>query len=152
MGSDVFKRVIEVNLTGTFRVCRAATALMQSNAPDADGQRGLIVNTASVAAFEGQVGQSAYAASKGGIASMTLPLAREFARFGIRVVTIAPGVFDTPLTAGLPEKARTMLARAQVFPQRFGAPAEFAALIQHVYENAMHNGAVIRLDGALRLP
>ncbi len=152
MESAAFQGIMEVNLVGTFRVCRAAATLMQTNEPDADGQRGVIVNTASVAAFEGQVGQVAYAASKGGIASITLPLAREFARFGIRVVTIAPGVFDTPLAAGLPEKARAVLSGAQVFPQRFGAPSEFASLVQQIYENPMHNGAIIRLDGASRLP
>ncbi len=152
MESEAFTRVIQVNLVGTCRVCRAAAGFMQGNDPDADGQRGVIVNTASAAAFEGQVGQAAYSASKGGIASMTLPLAREFSRFGIRVVTIAPGVFETPLAAELPEKARAVLADAQVFPKRFGDPSEFASLVEQVYENPMHNGAIIRLDGAVRLP
>lgn len=146
-----FNRVLQINLLGTFNVVRLAAEAMSKNNPGADGERGIIVNTASVAAFDGQIGQAAYAASKGGIASMTLPLARELARVGIRVVAIAPGIFDTPLLAGLPEPARASLGQQVPFPPRLGRPEEFAALVRHVVENEMLNGAVLRLDGALRM-
>jgi len=146
-----FARVITVNLIGTFNMIRLAAASMASNASGEDGERGVIVNTASVAAFDGQIGQAAYSASKGGIVGMTLPIAREFARVGIRVMTIAPGTFDTPLLAALPDAARESLAQQVPFPSRLGAPAEYAALVQHIFENRMLNGEVIRLDGAIRM-
>jgi NAD(P)-dependent dehydrogenase (short-subunit alcohol dehydrogenase family) len=146
-----FSRVIEVNLVGTFNVTRLAAAAISQMAPDEGGERGVIVNTASVAAFDGQVGQVAYAASKGGVAAMTLPLARELAQFGIRVATIAPGLFLTPMLAGLPEKAQQSLAAQVPFPPRLGHPDEYAALVQHIIENGMINGEVIRLDGAIRM-
>ncbi|XP_077185851.1 3-hydroxyacyl-CoA dehydrogenase type-2 isoform X2 [Paroedura picta] len=146
-----FQRVINVNIAGTFNVIRLAVGLMGRNEPDADGHRGVIVNTASVAAFEGQVGQAAYSASKGGIVGMTLPIARDLAPMGIRVVTIAPGLFATPLLAMLPEKVRTFLARQVPFPSRLGAPEEYAHLVQCIVENPMINGEVIRLDGAIRM-
>jgi NAD(P)-dependent dehydrogenase (short-subunit alcohol dehydrogenase family) len=148
---DHFTRVIQTNLIGTFNVVRLAAAAMASNEPDDAGERGVIVNTASVAAFDGQIGQAAYSASKGGIAAMTLPLAREFARIGVRVMTIAPGTFDTPLLAGLPEAARVSLAQQVPFPSRLGRPPEYAALVKHIFENEMLNGEVIRLDGAIRM-
>ncbi|MCL6511383.1 MAG: 3-hydroxyacyl-CoA dehydrogenase [Anaerolineae bacterium] len=146
-----FARVVEVNLTGTFNVCRLAAAAMADNAPNVEGERGVIINTASIAAFEGQIGQIAYSASKGGVAAMTLPMARELARYGIRVVAIAPGIFDTPLLAGLPEPARQSLAQQVPFPPRLGRPDEYAMLAKHIIENAMLNGEVIRLDGAMRM-
>jgi NAD(P)-dependent dehydrogenase (short-subunit alcohol dehydrogenase family) len=148
---DHFTRVIDINLVGTFNVIRLAAAAMSTNEPAANGERGVIVSTASVAAFDGQIGQAAYAASKGGIVALTLPLAREFARVGIRVMTIAPGTFDTPLLAGLPQAARESLAQQVPFPSRLGRPAEFAALVRHIFENEMLNGEVIRLDGAIRM-
>lgn len=148
---ELFRRVIEINLVGSFNVVRLAAQSMATNAGDADGERGVIVNTASVAAFEGQIGQAAYSASKGGIASMTLPLARDLARHGIRVVAIAPGVFSTPMMDVAPEKVQESLQAQTVFPQRLGEPAEFAALVQHILENRMLNGSVIRLDGAMRM-
>ncbi len=146
-----FAKVIAVNLTGTFNMMRLAAEAMTLNQPNAGGERGVIVSTASIAAFEGQIGQVAYAASKGGVAAMTLPVARELARFGIRVVTVAPGTFDTPLLAGLPEAARQSLGQQVPFPSRLGRPEEFAALVAHIVENEMLNGEVIRLDGALRM-
>ena len=146
-----FERVIRVNLIGTFNVIRLAAAAMASNAPAAGGERGVIVNTASVAAFDGQIGQAAYSASKGGIVAMTLPIAREFARIGVRVMTIAPGTFETPLLGALPEAARQSLAQQVPFPPRLGRPEEFAALVRHIFENEMLNGEVIRLDGAIRM-
>jgi len=146
-----YLRVIQVNLVGTFDVIRYAAELMARNQPDEDGGRGVIVTTASVAAFDGQIGQVAYSASKGGIVGMTLPLAREFAREGIRVATIAPGIFDTPLLAGLPEPARVSLGQQVPFPKRLGQPKEYAALVQHIVENNMLNGETIRLDGAIRM-
>ena len=146
-----FARSIQINLIGTFNVTRLAGAALAGHEPDAIGERGVIVSTASVAAYEGQIGQAAYAASKGGIVSMTLPLAREFARLGIRVVTIAPGTFDTPLLAGLPQAARESLAQQVPFPSRLGRPEEYAALVRHIFENEMLNGEVIRLDGAIRM-
>jgi len=150
-GLEDFARVVHVNLIGTFNVTRLVAASMAGNAPLAGGERGVIVNTASVAAFDGQVGQAAYAASKAGIAGLTLPLAREFARIGVRVMTIAPGTFDTPLLAGLPEAARASLAQQVPFPPRLGRPEEYAALARHIFENEMLNGEVIRLDGAIRM-
>jgi NAD(P)-dependent dehydrogenase (short-subunit alcohol dehydrogenase family) len=148
---DSFVRVITVNLVGTFNAIRLASAAMAKGEPNAAGERGVIVCTASVAAFEGQVGQAAYSASKGGIVGMTLPIARDLARDGIRVVTIAPGIFDTPLLAGLPEPARVSLGQQVPFPSRLGRPEEYAALAQHIVENEMLNGEVIRLDGAIRM-
>src|SRR5262249_24462301 len=136
---------------GAFNALRLAAAVMSASAPDEEGERGVIVNTASVAAFEGQIGQAAYSASKGGIAAMTLPIARELARYGIRVVTIAPGLFDTPLMAGLPEAARTSLGQSVPFPARLSRPDEYAQLVRQIIENRMLNGSVIRLDGALRM-
>jgi NAD(P)-dependent dehydrogenase (short-subunit alcohol dehydrogenase family) len=146
-----FVKVVNVNLVGTFNVMRLAAAAMSLGQPNAAGERGVIVNTASVAAFEGQIGQVAYSASKGGIVGMTLPAARELARLGIRVMAIAPGIFDTPLLAGLPETARQSLGQQVPFPSRLGRPEDFAALVRHIIENEMLNGAVIRLDGALRM-
>ena len=148
---ESFERTIAINLVGTFNMTRLAAAAMQLNEPGAEGERGVIVNTASVAAFDGQIGQAAYAASKGGIAAMTLPIARELARFGIRVVSIAPGVFETPMMAGMPEQVREALASSVPFPPRLGRPGEFAALVRHIVENVMLNGEVIRLDGAIRM-
>ena len=146
-----FMRVIQVNLIGTFNCIRLAAARMAENAPNAEGERGVIVNTASVAAFDGQIGQAAYSASKGGIVGMTLPIARDLAELGIRVCTIAPGLFDTPLLAGLPEAARASLGKQVPFPSRLGQPSEYAALAAHIMENAMLNGETIRLDGAIRM-
>ncbi|MCA9937208.1 MAG: 3-hydroxyacyl-CoA dehydrogenase [Anaerolineales bacterium] len=146
-----FNKVIAINLGGTFNVIRLAVERISQQDPDDSGERGVIINTASVAAFDGQIGQTAYAASKGGIVSLTLPLAREFARYGIRVMTIAPGIFDTAMLAGLPEPARLSLGQQVPFPSRLGQPDEYAALAQHIIENPMLNGEVIRLDGALRM-
>ena len=146
-----FEFVVKVNHIGTFNVVRIAAALMAKGEPE-DDERGVIVNTASIAAFDGQIGQAAYSASKGGIASMTLPIARDLARAGIRCVTIAPGTFDTPMLAGLPEEARAKLSADTPHPHRLGRPEEYAALVQHIVENPMINGEVIRLDGALRMP
>ena len=148
---DLFEKTIKVNLIGTFNVIRLAAAVIAQNTPGENGERGVIVNTASIAAFDGQIGQPAYAASKGGIVGMTLPIAREFAQLGIRVVTIAPGIFDTPLLAGLPEPARVSLGQQVPFPSRLGRPEEYGALVRHILENEMLNGEVIRLDGALRM-
>ena len=148
---DVFSFVIKVNLIGVFNGLRLAAQRMQCNEPNAGGERGVIINTASIAAYDGQIGQAAYSASKGGIVALTLPAARELARFGIRVVTIAPGIFDTPLLAGLPEAARQSLGDQVPFPSRLGDPAEYGALVAHIIENAMLNGETIRLDGALRM-
>jgi NAD(P)-dependent dehydrogenase (short-subunit alcohol dehydrogenase family) len=148
---DAFTRVVQVNLAGTFNVIRLASAIMSATSPTQGGERGVIVNTASVSAFDGQIGQAAYSASKGGIVGMTLPIARELARYGIRVMTIAPGIFDTPLMASLPPAARDSLATQVPFPPRLGHPAEYAALVKHIFENQMLNGEVIRLDGAIRM-
>lgn len=148
---ETFTRVIDVNLVGTFNVMRLAAQAIASNAPNAEGERGVIINTASVAAFEGQIGQAAYAASKAGIVGLTLPAARELAKFGIRVVTIAPGIFDTPMMAAMSEEARASLASQVPFPSRLGRPEEYAALVAHIVEATMLNGEVIRLDGALRM-
>jgi NAD(P)-dependent dehydrogenase (short-subunit alcohol dehydrogenase family) len=148
---DWFSRVIEINLIGTFNAIRLAAATMVKNDPNAGGERGVIVNTASVAAFEGQIGQAAYAASKGGVVSMTLPIARELARDGVRVCAIAPGLFGTPMLMGLPQAARESLGASVPFPPRLGAPDEYASLVCHIVENAMLNGETIRLDGAIRM-
>ncbi|XP_078041192.1 hydroxysteroid 17-beta dehydrogenase 10 [Augochlora pura] len=146
-----FERIISVNTIGTFNVIRLAVALMHENKADADGQRGVVINTASVAAYDGQIGQAAYSASKGGIVSMTLPLARDLALVGIRVNTIAPGLMDTPLLQALPNKVRAFLKETVPFPKRLGKPDEYAQLVQHIVENPLLNGEVIRLDGALRM-
>ncbi len=146
-----FSRVISINLIGTFNVIRLAAAAMSEQPEMEWGERGVIVNTASVAAFDGQIGQAAYSASKGGVVGMTLPIARELARFGIRVVTIAPGLFDTPMMASLPEEARKSLGMQVPFPPRLGQPSEYAALVRHIAENTMLNGETIRLDGAIRM-
>lgn len=146
-----FKRVIEVNLIGTFQMMLYAAQAMANNQPNDEGERGVIVNTASIAAFDGQIGQVAYAASKAGVVGMGLPAARELARFGIRVMTIAPGIFDTAMMASLPAAARESLGAQVPFPSRLGRPAEYAALVQHIIENPMLNGEVIRLDGAIRM-
>lgn len=148
---DSFARAVGINLIGTFNMVRLAAAAMEKEAPGEDGERGVIINTASVAAFDGQVGQAAYSASKGGVVAMTLPIARELARHGIRVVAIAPGIFETPMMAGMPQEVQESLGKSVPFPQRLGRPEEFAALVQHICENRMLNGEVIRLDGALRM-
>lgn len=148
---SLFERVVSVNLIGTFNVVRLAAMAMKENEPDEDGQRGVIINTASIAAFEGQIGQAAYAASKGGVASLTLPAARELARFGIRVAAIAPGAFDTPMMNSTSEDVRQALVEQIPFPSRFGQADEYAALAEHIVENHLLNGCVIRLDGALRM-
>lgn len=146
-----FDKVIRINLSGTFNMIRLAAAAMQVQEPTEDGERGVIVNTASVAAYDGQIGQPAYAASKAGVVGMTLPLAREFARYGIRVVTIAPGLFFTPMMYQLPEEARDSLGKQVPFPPRLGKPDEYAQLVQQIFENVMLNGETIRLDGAIRM-
>lgn len=146
-----FTRVIQINLVGTFNVVRLAAAAMAESEPDADGERGVIINTASVAAFDGQIGQPAYAASKGGVHAMTLPLAREFARYGIRVNTIAPGIMETPMLKGLPQAAQDSLGQQVPFPSRLGRPDEYAALVEHIATNPYLNGETIRLDGAIRM-
>jgi len=146
-----FVRAVQVNLVGTFNAIRLAAAAMAGNEPTEGGERGVIVNTASVAAFEGQIGQAAYSASKGGVVSMTLPIARELAGHGIRVATIAPGIFQTPMLAALPEGVRESLGEQVPFPRRLGRPEEYAALARHIVENEMLNGEVIRLDGAIRM-
>lgn len=148
---DLFETVIRINLIGTFNVIRLAAAKMMHAEPNSEGERGVIINTASVAAFDGQIGQAAYAASKGGIVSLTLPVARDLARNGIRVMTIAPGLFDTPLLGALPEDARQSLGEQVPFPSRLGQPREYALLATSIIENPMLNGEVIRLDGALRM-
>jgi NAD(P)-dependent dehydrogenase (short-subunit alcohol dehydrogenase family) len=151
MAGDFFAKVIHINLIGTFLCDKAAAALMQRNEPNADGERGLIVHTSSVAAFEGQIGQVAYAATKAGVVGMTLPLARELAAFGIRVMSIAPGVFRTPMVAGLPQEVQDSLGKQVPFPSRLGRPEEYAATVQSIFEIAMLNGETIRLDGAIRM-
>ena len=148
---DIFEKVISVNLLGTFNMIRLVTNLTQSLEPLEGGERGVVINTASVAAYDGQIGQAAYSASKGGIVGMTLPVARDLARSGIRVVTIAPGLFKTPLLASLPEEAQISLGQQVPFPPRLGDPAEYAMLAAHIVENPMLNGETIRLDGAIRM-
>jgi 3-hydroxyacyl-CoA dehydrogenase/3-hydroxy-2-methylbutyryl-CoA dehydrogenase len=149
---QIFSNVVQVNLIGSFNVLRLAATAMSQNEPDEGGERGVCTNTASIAAFDGQIGQIAYAASKGGIVGMTLPAARDLAGRGIRVVTIAPGLFDTPLLAALPEDARQKLGEGVPFPRRLGSPPEYAQLVEQIVENPMLNGEIIRLDGALRMP
>jgi len=151
-GFDEFKRVLNINVAGTFNVIRWACHIMADNQPDAQGQRGVIINTASVAAYEGQIGQVAYAASKGAIVSMTLPLARDLSNMGVRVCAIAPGIFHTPMLAGLPAKVQTLLGNMVPFPARLGHSDDYAHLAQSIIENPYLNGEVIRIDGALRLP
>ena len=150
-GLESFARAIQINLVGTFNMLRLAADAMAKNAPGEGGERGVIVNPASIAAYDGQIGQAAYAASKGGVAALTLPAARELARHGIRVMTIAPGIFATPMMAGLPQEVQDSLGANVPFPPRLGNPAEYAALVRHIVENQMLNGEVIRLDGALRM-
>ena len=149
---EVFSRVVQVNLIGTFNMTRLAAQAMSANEPQATGERGVIINTASVAAFDGQIGQAAYSASKAGVAGMTLPLARDLSRNGIRVMTIAPGIFSTPMVAGMPEPVQASLAAAVPFPPRLGQPADFAKLVRQILDNDMLNGEVIRIDGAIRMP
>ena len=149
---ETFARVVSVNLIGVFNMMRVAASAMSGNEPNAQGERGVIVNTSSIAAFDGQIGQAAYAASKAGVAGLTLPAARELARLGIRVMTIAPGLFETPMMGGLAQEIQDELGRSVPFPQRLGRPAEFADLVCHIVGNPMLNGEVIRLDGALRMP
>lgn len=151
MELDFFAKVIRVNLIGSFNVCKAAGAAMEANDPGADGERGVIVSTASVAAYEGQIGQAAYSASKAGIVGMTLPIAREFTRIGVRVMAIAPGIFWTPMVDGMPENVQESLAQSIPFPKRLGKPEEFADLVAHIVENGYFNGETIRLDGGVRL-
>lgn len=148
---ETFARIVNVNLIGTFNVLRVAATAMAEGEADAEGERGVIINTASVAAFDGQIGQAAYAASKGGVAALTLPAARELARVGVRVVTIAPGIFETPMMAGMTPEVQAALGASVPFPPRLGRPAEYAGLVRHIVENVMLNGEVIRLDGALRM-
>ncbi len=151
MPMDHFNKVVQINLMGTMNIIRLAAEKMIKNTPNADGEKGVVVNTASVAAFDGQVGQAAYSASKAGVAGVTLPVAREFADYGIRVMTIAPGIFDTPMLQGLSENVKKALNNMVPFPRRLGKPDEFSALVQHIIENPMLNGEVIRLDGAIRM-
>ena len=151
LAGSAFRKVIEINVTGTVLVAKAAAVAMQTNQPNAQGERGVIVMTASVAAFDGQIGQIAYSASKGAIVALTLPMARELASSGIRVVTIAPGLFSTPMMKGLPQEAQDSLGKQTPFPPRLGEPDEFAALVSHILENVMLNGETIRLDGAVRM-
>ncbi len=149
---DSFVRAVSINLVGSFNMIRLAAEVMSKGEANAEGERGVIVNTASVAAYDGQIGQAAYSASKGGVVGMTLPIARELARYGIRVVTIAPGIFETPMLRSLPEAVQYALGQSVPFPPRLGRPDEYAALVKHICENVMLNGEVIRLDGAIRLP
>lgn len=151
MDLQQFERALKINLTGTFNVIRLAAMKMSENSPGTDGERGVIVNTASVAAFDGQIGQAAYAASKAGVVGMTLPIARELAAYGIRNVTVAPGIFDTPMMATFNDEVRAALGKSVPFPQRLGRPDEFASMVLHIIENTMLNGETIRLDGALRM-
>ena len=148
---NYFAKVIQINLIGTYNMLQQATSVMLTNKGGDSGEKGIVINTASVAAFDGQIGQAAYSASKGGIVSMCLPIARELSRKGIRVMTVAPGIFDTPMLAGLPQEARDSLGAQVPFPSRLGSPDEFAHLVQHIIENQMLNGEVIRLDGAIRM-
>jgi NAD(P)-dependent dehydrogenase (short-subunit alcohol dehydrogenase family) len=148
---DLFAKVIQVNLIGTFNMLRLAAKSMANNAPEADGERGVIINTASVAAFDGQMGQAAYSASKAGVAGMTLPISRDLARNGIRVMTIAPGIFETPMLMAMSDEVRQSLGAQVPFPSRLGKPDEYASLVEHILNNVMLNGEVIRLDGAIRM-
>jgi NAD(P)-dependent dehydrogenase (short-subunit alcohol dehydrogenase family) len=148
---ESFARAVNINLVGTFNMIRLAADAMIKEEPGEDSERGVIINTASIAAYDGQIGQAAYAASKGGVVSLTLPIARELARYGIRVVTIAPGIFETPMMAGMPPEVQQSLGNSVPFPSRLGRPTEYAALAMHICENVMLNGEVIRLDGALRM-
>ena len=148
---EAFERVIRINLVGSFNLLRVAAEAMSKQEPNSEGERGVLINTASVAAYDGQIGQPAYAASKAGVVGMTLPIARELARYGIRCVTIAPGLFETPMMASLPQEAQDSLGKSVPFPSRLGRPAEFAQLVQAIVENPMLNGETIRLDGALRM-
>jgi len=149
--TENFNRVIQVNLVGTYNVTKEAAAIMQRNEPDPSGERGVVISTASIAAFEGQIGQAAYSASKGGVVGMMLPLAREFAQFGIRVNTIAPGIFRTPMMAGMPEEVQESLGKQVPFPPRLGQPEEYADTVAFIYGNTMVNGETIRVDGAIRM-
>ncbi|MCE5210269.1 MAG: 3-hydroxyacyl-CoA dehydrogenase [Deltaproteobacteria bacterium] len=149
---EAFNKVLQINLVGAFNVIRLAVEKMMNNTPDEDGERGVIINSASIAAFEGQIGQAAYSASKAGIVGMTLPIAREIADYGIRIVTIAPGIFDTPMMAGLPAAVKEDMAKTVPFPRRLGKPEEFAKMVSYIIDNVMLNGCCIRLDGALRMP
>jgi len=149
---EAFNKVLQINLAGTFNVIRLAVEQMMKNIPGEEGEKGVIINSASIAAFEGQIGQVAYSASKAGIVGMTLPIAREIADYGIRIVTIAPGIFDTPMMAGLPPAVKEDMANTVPFPKRLGNPSEFAQMALHIIENIMLNGCCIRLDGALRMP
>jgi NAD(P)-dependent dehydrogenase (short-subunit alcohol dehydrogenase family) len=151
MAGDFFSKVVQINLIGTFLSDKAAAAIMQHNTPNADGERGVIIHTSSVAAYEGQIGQAAYAATKAGVAGMTLPIARELAMFGIRVCSIAPGIFGTPMLAAMPQDVQDSLGKQVPFPSRLGRPEEFASLVQAIVENAYLNGETIRLDGAIRM-
>ncbi len=149
--ADTFRKVLDVNVVGSFNMMRAAATQMLTNAPDANGQRGVIVNTASIAAYDGQIGQIAYAASKGAIAAMTLPAARDLSRDGVRVMAIAPGIFDTPMLASLPDDVRKALEATVPFPSKLADPNDYGAMVRHIFENKTLNGEVIRLDGALRM-
>ena len=151
MTAGFFRKMIEINLVGTVLIAKAAAAAMQANSPNAEGERGVIVMTASVAAFDGQIGQVAYSASKGGIVAMTLPMARELASFGIRVMTVAPGIFATPMMKAMPQEVQDSLGKQTPFPPRLGEPDEYAALVEHILANVMLNGETIRLDGAIRM-
>jgi len=151
MAGDFFSKVVQINLVGTFQCDKAAAAIMQHNTPTADGERGVIIHTSSVAAYEGQIGQAAYAATKAGVAGMTLPIARELAMFGIRVCSIAPGIFGTPMLAAMPQDVQDSLGRQVPFPPRLGRPEEFAAVVQTIFEVGYLNGETIRLDGAIRM-
>jgi NAD(P)-dependent dehydrogenase (short-subunit alcohol dehydrogenase family) len=151
MAGDFFTRVVHINLIGTFLCDKAAAAIMQLNTPNADGERGVIVHTSSVAAFEGQIGQAAYSATKAAVSGMTLPIAREFAQFGIRVVSLAPGIFSTPMLGAMPQNVQDSLGKQVPFPPRLGRPEEFAAMVQTIFEVAYLNGETIRLDGAIRM-
>jgi NAD(P)-dependent dehydrogenase (short-subunit alcohol dehydrogenase family) len=152
MPLEAFNKVLQINLVGAFNVIRLAVEQMMSNTPGEDGEKGVIINSASIAAFEGQIGQAAYSASKAGIVGMTLPIAREISDYGIRMVTIAPGIFETPMMAGLPPAVKEDMAKTVPFPKRLGKPLEFAKMVLHIIDNIMLNGCCIRLDGALRMP
>ncbi len=149
---EVFNKVLQINLVGTLNIIRLAVEQMMNNTPGEEGEKGVIINTASIAAFEGQIGQVAYSASKAGIVGMTLPIAREISDYGIRIVTVAPGIFETPMMAGLPQAVKEDMAKTVPFPRRLGKPVEFARMCLHIIENMMLNGCCIRLDGALRMP